>query len=63
MGCRCGLGPNQFGEYEAEQMIKRATDRAIKAERQRLRAVLLSVAQQCGGPVQFAVRRIAEEME
>lgn len=62
MGCRCGRGPNQFGEYEAEQMIKRATDRAIQAERARLRAVLLSVAQQCGGPVEFAVRRIAEGM-
>lgn len=46
-----------------EQMIKRATDRAIQAERARLRAVLLSVVQQCGGPVQFAVKRIAEGLE
>lgn len=62
MSCRCGRGPNQFGEYEAERMIKREVERAIQAERARLRAVLLSVAQQCGGPVQFAVRKIAEEM-
>ncbi len=46
--------------------MRRAIARAIAESEQRqtakLRAVLLSVAQQCGGPVQFAVRRIVEEM-
>ncbi len=54
---------NRIGMLAGNLRVAALEELRSQCQTARLRAVPLSVAQQCGGPVQFAVRKIAEGLE